>query len=147
MSRFKKLQRGEMFWNMIREYVKEREKSEECIFCGTREALTLEHLFPRALKGPEDEKNVIWICRRCNSMKGARRLYELWTLREGLKGAKYNVPRIAEGKYLKLLYEVFKAKGMLDITREVQGLCIKEKSEGKLSPLCLDGAATICFVY
>lgn len=156
MNRFKKLQQGEIFWNEIREYVKEREKSGECIFCGAPSGLTLDHLFPRALNGPEDEKNVIWICKRCNSSKGAKRLYELWTIKGGLEGAKYGVPRIAEGKYLKLLYEVFKERGMLDIDIgelkrrvcpkcDLKTLCVEEKSVGKLSPLCLDGLATLSF--
>jgi hypothetical protein len=156
MSRFKKLQQGEMFWNEIREYVKERENRDECIFCGAKGGLTLDHLFPRSLNGPNDEKNVIWVCKKCNSSKGARRLYELWTIKKGLKGAKYGVPRIAEGKYLKLLYEVFREKAMLDLTMreikeqacpecDIKALCVEEGSVEKLSPLCLDGLATMCF--
>ena len=157
MDRFKKLQQEEIFWNEIREYVKEREKKDECIFCGLKGNLTMEHLFPKVLNGPNDEKNIIWLCTTCNSSKGKRRLYELWTIRSGLKGAKYDVPRIAEGKYLKLLYETFIDKGMLDINTEklkhaicpecdIKLLCIKEKSVEKLSPLCLDGIATLCFL-
>lgn len=156
MDRFKSLQQKEIFWNEIREYVKEREKKDECIFCGKKGALSIEHLFPRSLNGPDSEKNIIWICKSCNSSKGAKRLYETWTIKEGLSGAKYNVPRIAEGKYLKLLYEILKEKNMLDFTIDdlkanacpkcgLKKLCIKEKTEGKLSPLCLDGIATICF--
>ncbi len=113
-------------------------------------------MFPRVLNGPEDEKNVIWACKRCNSAKGTKRLYELWAIKSGLEGAKYEVPRIAEGKYLKLLYEIFKEKRMLDITMgdikkqvcpkcDIKIMCVKEKSVEKLSPLCLDGIATICF--
>ena len=80
-----------------------------------------------------------------------------WTVKKGLKGAKYDVPKIAEGKYLKLVYEVLKEKGLLDlriseIGRQICSKCdlkktrIKEKSEGKLSPLCLDGIITLCFM-
>jgi hypothetical protein len=157
MDRFKKLQQKEIFWNEIKEYVKERERKDECIFCGNNNTkLTIEHLFPQSLKGPNNEKNIIWLCSKCNSSKGARRLYELWTIRKGLKGAKYDVPRIAEGKYLKLLYEIFKEKGMLNITEndlkkkicpkcDMKSLCITEHSIEKFSPLCLDGIATLCF--
>jgi hypothetical protein len=81
MSRFKKFQQGEIFWNEIREYVKEREKRDECIFCGSKSSLTLEHMFPKALGGPDDEKNVVWVCRACNSSKRDRRLYGYYALR------------------------------------------------------------------
>ena len=156
MSRFKRLQCGDIFWDEIREYVREREKVDECIFCGSKGELTREHLFPRSLGGPNEEKNVVWVCARCNSSKGRKRLYEWWTWKGGLRAAKYNVPRIAEGKYLKLLYEVFEKKGFLDVTLnelrkrvcpvcDMKNLCVREKSEGKFSPLCLDGIATLCF--
>jgi len=156
MSRFKKLQKEEIFWNQIREYVKERERSDECIFCGAKVSLSMEHLFPQSKNGPTTERNIVWICRKCNSSKGAKRLYELYTLKSGLKGAKYDVPRIAEGKYLKLLYEIFQENDMLDLTQDefpekicvhcdMKRLCEKEDSVEKLSPLCLDGIATICF--
>jgi len=156
MERFKKLQQGEIFWNEIREYIKEREKNDECIFCGSKDKLTLEHLFPKSLGGPDTEKNLVMVCKKCNSSKGSNRLYECWTKKQGLDGAKYSVPRIAEGKYLKLLYELLKENGKLSYTIEdirsdvcprcdIKRLCIKEKAEKKLSPLCLDGIATLCF--
>jgi hypothetical protein len=156
MKKFKQLQEGEIFWNEIREYVKEKEKKDECIFCGKKTSLTIDHLLPRCFNGPNDEKNVIFVCRECNSSKSGKRLYEFWTLKKGLEGAKYEVPRIAEGKYLKFAYEVLKNKGLLDLTMneikkqvcpkcDVKYLCIKEKSVGKLSPLCLDGILTLCF--
>ncbi len=156
MNRFKKLQQEEIFWNELREYVKEREKSDECIFCATKTSLTIDHLFPRSMNGPDTEKNIIWICKSCNSSKGAKRLYEYYTIKEGLKGAKYDVPRIAEGKYLKLLFELFQENDMLDITGDelkeevcpncdMTPRCVKEKSVEKLSPLCLDGIAKMCF--
>jgi len=154
MDKFKKLQQEEIFWNKIREYIKEREKQNECILCGKKTSLTLDHLFPRSLNGPNDEKNVIWVCSQCNSSKGAKRLYELWTIKNGLKSAKYEVPRIAEGKYLKFLFEIFQENNILELVQEdlknqicpfcdLKKLCIQEKSEYKLSPLCLDGIATI----
>jgi len=155
MNRFKKFQEEEIFWNQIREYVKEQEKRNECIFCGKKGDVTLEHLFPKHLGGVDDEKNVIWVCRSCNSKKGGKRLYEFYTVCGGLKSAKYDVPRIAEGKYLKFLYELFRKKGLLDadvnyLTKNVcpccdlKSLCAKEKSKGELSPLCLDGLAALC---
>jgi len=153
MKKFKQLKDGEIFWNEIREYV--RERKDECIFCGRKTDLTIDHLFPRLFNGPDDEKNIVFVCRECNSSKGSRRLYEFWTLKVGLEGAKYEVPRIAEGKYLKLAYEVLEENGLLDIDideiREkicpicdVKSLCVMEDSVGILSPLCLDGIVTLC---
>ncbi len=155
MNRFRKLQQQEIFWNEIREYVKEHENPNECIFCGERGTLTLEHLFPQSMRGPQDEKNVIWVCQQCNSSKGARRPYEWYTQVRGLRGAKYDVPRIAEGKYLKLVYEILEQKGLLDLSVEeltsqvcpkcdLGRICVEHDSVGKLSPLCLDGMTALC---
>jgi hypothetical protein len=154
MERFKKLQSGEIAWDSIREYVKERDDDRRCLYCGRAADLTLDHLMPKAFHGPQDEKNAAWVCRSCNASKGARRLYEYWTLSKGgLQAAKYDVPRLAEGKYLKLLYELFDRAGVLGVTGDdlharfcpdcdLAPVCAKEHSVGKLSPLCLDGVAT-----
>ena len=154
MDRFKKLQSGEIAWDSIREYVKEHNDFHRCLYCGRAGDLTLDHLFPRARNGPEDEKTAAWVGRVCNASKGARRLYEFYTTSKGgLQAAKYDVPRLAEGKYLKLLYGLFDDAGILDVTEDalharfcrqcdLGSLCRKERSEGKLSPLCLDGVAT-----
>ncbi len=48
----------------------------------------MDHLLPRCFNGLNDEKNIIFVCRECNSSKGSRRLYEFWTLKRGLEGAK-----------------------------------------------------------
>lgn len=154
MERFKKLQAKEIAWHSIREYVKEREDPDHCIYCGREEVLTLDHLIPRSHRGPEDEKNAAWVCMACNASKGARRPYEYWTALRGLKSAKYDMPRLAEGKYLKLLYDLFDRADVLGVeepeirTRfcpqcDLGGMCEREGSKGKLSPLCLDGVATI----
>jgi hypothetical protein len=153
MDRFKKLRSGEIAWDSIREYVKEREDLDHCVYCGREGDLTLDHLFPRAFRGPQDEKNAAWVCPSCNASKGSRRLYEYWTSKGGLKAAKYDVPRLAEGKYLKLLHDMLEKAGVLDVDEDglharfcslcdMNSLCQRERSAGKLSPLCLDGVAT-----
>jgi len=149
MDRFKQLKDGRITWNWIREYVKERESPDVCAFCGQSGKMTQEHLVPRSMNGPDDEKNIVWICQSCNSSKGGKRLYETWTLANGLKAAKYNAPRLAEGKYLKFAHETLELAGLLSLkmgklaettcpTCSLHGLCIREHSEGKLSPLCID---------
>ncbi len=156
MNRFKQLQQGEIFWNQVREYVKEREHSDECIFCGEKANLTLEHLLPRRHNGPNTERNLVWICKSCNSKKGARRLYEHFAVEAGVEAAKYDVPRIAEGKYLKFAFETLKENNLLETTAselsslicprcDMKRLCIQQGTEGKLSPFCIDGLLTLCF--
>ena len=154
MDRFSKLRAGQISWNTLREYVKEREDTSHCIFCNRTGPLTMDHLVPQFLGGPDDEKNAVWVCASCNSSKGARGLYEYWTDKAGLKGAKYDVPRIAEGKYLKLLDEILSPGGYLswrqkDLHNHVcpscrlHQLCVSQGSADKMSPLCLDAVAGI----
>jgi hypothetical protein len=156
MTKFKQLRQGEIFWNNIREYVKEREHRDECIFCGSTADLTVEHLLPQSHGGPNSEKNIVWICKSCNSSKGAKRLYEYWAIRAGVEAAKYDVPRIAEGKYLKFAYETLNDYGFLELTEtevqkkvcprcDMKELCVRQGTEGKISPFCIDGMLTLCF--
>jgi len=88
--------------------------------------------------------------------KGARRLYEYFAIQAGVEAAKYEVPRIAEGKYLKFAYETLKENNLLETSAtklsssicpkcDMKTLCIKQDSEGELSPFCIDGMLTLCF--
>jgi hypothetical protein len=155
-NKFKQLKQGDILWNEIREYIKERQTHNECIFCQETANLTLEHMLPQKFNGPNTERNLVWICRGCNSSKGAKRLYEYYVFKGGLDAAKYGVPRIAEGKYLKFAYEVLQENHLLNLTVkqltqtvcptcDLKPLCIKEDTEGKFSTLCLDGILTLCF--
>jgi len=140
MNRFKKLSVGEINWSTsIREYVKEREQKDVCIYCGNRKDLTLEHILPRVRGGPDIPDNAVWACKSCNSSKGDKRLYEWFEL-----DRRNEVPRIAEGKYLKLLYSLHEEIGTLSIS-DVSEICPKcdmqpkcpEKE--KLTVYCLEG--------
>jgi rubrerythrin len=142
MNRFKKLQSGEIRWSTtIREFVREREKIDECIYCGSREHLTKEHILPLSRGGPDHPDNVVWVCRRCNSSKGDKRLYEWYGLER-----RYEVPRVAEGKYLKLLYSLLEIKGLLFSTPPAIcpfcDLGQKCPRRGELTVYCLEG--TFC---
>ena len=59
MNKFKQFRHGTIGWNEIREYVKEREYGDECVFCGTTTKLTLEHLLTQKFYGPIVEKNLV----------------------------------------------------------------------------------------
>lgn len=146
MSNFKELKNGNKVWSTaIREWIKEHEKPNECIYCGSKDKLTTEHILPRCRNGPDIADNAIKVCEKCNSSKGDKRLYE-WI---GYKN-KDKIPRIAEGKYLKLLYKLHEEKGTLN-TDNVKLLCPKcdmgknckkEGHEGKLTVFCLEGTFT-----
>jgi Post-segregation antitoxin CcdA len=74
-----------------------------------------------------------------NSSKGDKRLYEWFELER-----RYEVPRIAEGKYPKLLYSLHEQKGTLGIS-DVSQLCpdcdlgMKCPEKQKLTVYCLEG--------
>jgi hypothetical protein len=71
MDRFKKLASGEINWSTsIREYIKEKEKKDICIYCENKTDLTLEHIMPRSRGGPDTTDNAVWVCKSCNSSKG-----------------------------------------------------------------------------
>lgn len=140
MDRFQKMINGDISWSTtIREYVKEREQTNMCIYCGAKEDLTLDHILPLSRGGPDSPDNAIWVCQHCNSSKGDQRLYEWFGL-----GRRYDIPRIAEGKYLKLLYTLHENMNTLDI-KDVSQLCphcdLMKKclEKRKLTVYCLEG--------
>nr|MDO8097733.1 HNH endonuclease [Candidatus Njordarchaeota archaeon] len=130
MDRFKKLQSGEIGWSTaIREYIKEREKPNECLHCGSKQNISTDHPIPRSKGGPDTADNAVTACKKCNSSKGEKGIYEWFQL-----DRRYEVPRIAQGKYLKLLLGLHKEKGTLDTeVREIEELC-EQCNLGDLCP-------------
>ncbi len=120
MDRFKLLKSGDIQWSgSIREYVKEREKPNECIYCGGKEALSTDHLVPKSRGGPDTGDNAITACRSCNSSKGDKGVYEWYGLER-----RNELPRIVEGKYLKLLYTLHEKEGTLEVdVKNLDKLC------------------------
>lgn len=55
----------------IRDEVYERDEN-ACVECGIAEDLTLDHIYPWSLGGPDTVENLRVLCRPCNSSKGAR---------------------------------------------------------------------------
>jgi len=148
MSTFLKLREGKMKWsNAINEYVRERERGNVCIYCGSTDKLTLEHILPRSRGGPNIADNAVFVCKKCNSSKGSKRLYEWFGYQNRDK-----ISGIAEGKYLKLIFDLHKKLRTLDTRRDqLQQLCCKcdmEEEckkigkEGKLTVYCLEGIFT-----
>ncbi len=138
----KQLCSGEIHWSSaVREWLKEKENPDVCIYCGEKKDLTTEHILPRICGGEDITDNVVRVCKSCNSSKGGKRLYE-WM---GYK-SKDNINRIAEGKYLKYLYSLHEKNGTLDA--RVADLCDKcnmrktcesNNCVEKLTVYCLEG--------
>ena len=70
MSRFTQLRDGKIIWSStIREWLREHEKPDECIYCRVKGPLTTEHILPRSCGGPDIPDNAIRVCQSCNSGK------------------------------------------------------------------------------
>ena len=119
MSRFKKLKDGDIIWSSsIREWIRENEQRDVCNYCGKREGnLTIGIFLALSRGGPDHPDNTVWICKECNLKKSMKRLYEYFKL-----DMRDDIPRIAEGKYLKLLYDLHSNTGSLDID-DITSLC------------------------
>jgi 5-methylcytosine-specific restriction endonuclease McrA len=89
----------------------------------------LDHLIPRNKGGPDIPDNAVIACKSCNSSKGDKGVYEWFQL-----DRRYEVPRIVEGKYLKLLYQLHDASATLHSDRaDLERLC-RDCGLGKLCP-------------
>lgn len=143
MTRCKQLESGEIHWSSsVREWLREKEVADTCIYCGEKKNLTVEHILPRSCGGEDIPDNVVMVCKSCNSSKGGKRLYE-WL---GLK-SKDTHHRIAEGKYLKYLYSLHEKRGTLGVSDvktlcgacNMQRNCERDNSVEKLSVYCIEG--------
>ncbi|MCP8320958.1 MAG: HNH endonuclease, partial [archaeon] len=120
MSLFKKLQTGKIGWSgSIREYVRDLERDKVCIYCGKKENLSVDHLIPRSRGGPDIGDNAILACKSCNASKGDKGIFEWYGL-----DRRNEIPRIVEGRYLKLLYTLHEKNNTLD------------KGTGAIAELC-----------
>ena len=85
----------------------ERRKFEgKCIYCGVV-ATSVDHLIPRLVGGPDSADNLVAACRRCNSSKGARDLFD-WAARKRF------FPLLATRRYLVLAWRWCERAGVLD---------------------------------
>jgi len=136
MDRFKKLRSGEVNWSgSLREYIREREVTGQCIYCGGTGDLSVDHLIPRSRGGIDSGDNAVLACRPCNSSRGDKGIYEWFELEK-----RNEVPRIVEGKYLKLLYGLHEEIGTLHVSRDqLESLC-KDCRPGYL---CRETALTV----
>lgn len=143
-DRFKKLRDGEItISGTMREWEREQELPHQCVFCGTPENLSTDHLIPRNRGGDDSPDNLVLACRSCNSSRGDRGVFE-WL---GLK-QKDNLHRLVAGKYLKELLRVHERVKTIDISIDqliqlcglcpLPEVCIKWKKVGELTCFCLE---------
>lgn len=143
-DRFKKLRDGEIsISDTIREWEREQELPKECVFCGSKEGLTTDHLIPRSRGGDDSADNLVLACQSCNASRGDRGIFE-WL---GLE-RKDELHRLVAGKYLKELFRVHEATGTLNVSKTdlsglcercpLPGVCEEWNSVGKLTCFCLE---------
>jgi hypothetical protein len=143
-DRFKALRNSQITMSGTnREWQREQELPHECVFCGSREALQMDHLIPRNRGGSNSADNMVLSCRACNVSRGEKGIFE-WL---GLKD-KDKLHRLVAGKYLKELYNLHVVAGTLDISsEEISQLCVRCKNrltcvkwgkEQELTCFCLE---------
>lgn len=60
MGKWKQLCAGEIHWSSsVREWLKEKENPDECIYCGQRGKLTVEHILSRCCGGEDITDNYL----------------------------------------------------------------------------------------
>jgi len=119
VSRYKKLESGEMSWSSsVRDYERELETGRVCVYCGATKGLSTDHIIPASRAGVDPRiatllnsaDNCVCACKKCNSSKGDRDIFE-WYGSERLD----DIPKLAVSKFLKLAYRVHEMQGTLDL--------------------------------
>ena len=76
-DRFKALQSGDSTMSgTIREWQREQELPQECVFCGSSENLQVDHLIPRSRGGLDSADNTVWSCSTCNISRGNKGIFQ-----------------------------------------------------------------------
>jgi rubrerythrin len=124
-STFRKFVNSEKHWSDILREDKQFIQSEKrCIYCGSDENLTWEHIVPKSLKinerCPECDRiqgvhNMIWACSSCNSKKGTKGVYHFYKENWDGKGKMSDLlPALLEKKYLKTIFFCHVCNGTID---------------------------------
>ena len=143
-SRFFKLKSGELkMSDTIREWEREQELGKECVFCGSTENLSTDHLIPKNRGGDDSADNLVLACKSCNSSRGDKGIFEWLGLEK-----KDSVHRIVAGKYLKELLRIHQEHGTAKISKDNLGelcrdcplpdVCEKWGTVQKLTCFCLE---------
>ena len=55
--------------NLTRHNVFKRDRN-KCVYCGTKESLTIDHVVPKSHGGRDTWENLVTACQKCNAKKG-----------------------------------------------------------------------------
>ena len=119
VSRYKKLISGEMTWSSsVRDHEKELDKGKICVYCGATTGLSTDHIIPSSRAGVDPRiaalldtaDNCVCACKKCNSSKSDRDIFE-WYGPERVG----EIPKLVLSKFLKLAYRIHETQGTLDL--------------------------------
>lgn len=138
---FTDLMSGKMSWSDItREDWQFVEAEKVCIYCGSSNEISKEHIVLKTLRIKEDclncptiqrIHNQIWACKNCNSSKGTKGLYEFYKHKYPNERKFYDfIPLLLEKKYLKTMYNCHECAGTLN-SGDIDG-------DGKITVLDID---------
>lgn len=133
MSRYQLLKTGKM---QMSDIVKDDRKmmvcERCCIYCGSTEDLSFDHIIPLSKGGPDIISNQVLACRSCNSSKRDKDIFYWFGLER-----KEQIPSVVLSKYLKLVFDFHEFQGTLDRTDinmdgklDVMDLSIFQQSSG-----------------
>jgi hypothetical protein len=143
-DRFKLLRDGRLkIDDTILEWEREEDLPHECVFCGSGENLTTDHLIPMRKGGSDSADNLVQTCQSCNRQRGEKGIFEwLGMIR------KDSLHRLVAARYLRQLLQAHQKARTLDISKEeigalchscpLPGVCEEWASEGKLTCFCLE---------
>ena len=84
---------------------------DKCVYCGSSKDLSNDHIVPKRECHFAEIHNIVKACKACNSSKSDKDLIEWWGIER-----RYEIPRLAMGKYLKMLYVCHECRGTLEST-------------------------------
>jgi hypothetical protein len=143
-DRFKLLRDGRLkIADTILEWECEGDLPHECVFCGSGENLTTNHLISVRKGGSDSADNRVLTCQSCNTQRGGKGIFEwLGMIR------KDSLHRLVAARYLQQLLKAHHTAGTLDVSKEeigglcqscpLPGICEEWASEGKLTCFCLE---------
>ena len=89
----------------IRDMALRQIRSDTCVGCGnkTSPSSTGDHIIPLAKGGPQTPQNFMALCKRCNSSKGTKDLFEWWHKAKARPLA--DLPKEIICMYARLMYQ------------------------------------------